>query len=226
MPHSLKLFVCVYSCQSDLDHLASLESTDFYKRLRDDPSVQLYRVFAGSESLKVCHSSNSIHLPCDESYDKLSLKTFNMIKFSLRFEYDYLVKVDSTLASYHLKQHSKNAAMLKKLSPAHALSRLYDPEFFCVPYNGLVMQSATKEGVDNWAKQKLLSCSYRDVFGDRPITPSYYLGKLYALRRDLCEYIAREGITMALEHVSYLGGAEDLMIGRLYERWRQLESHE
>lgn len=225
MPHSLNLFVGVYSCQSDLDHLSLLELTDFHKKLLNDPSVQLYKIFAGSESFKLCHNSNSIYLPCDESYDKLSLKTFNMIKFSLRFEYDYLVKVDSTLASYHLKQHSKSAAILDKLSPAHALSKVYDPEFFRVPYNGLVMQSATKEGVENWAKQKLLSCSYHDVFGDKLVTPPYYLGKLYALRRDLCEFIASEGIDMAWEHVSCLGGSEDLMIGRLYERWLQLKTH-
>jgi len=219
MTNTSNLFVGIYSCQSDLDHLGALEATSFYSTLLQDSSVQVYKVFAGSKSFSIRHDQNIIHLPCEESYDKLSLKTFNMIKYSLQFEYDYLVKVDSTLASYYLKKHSKSVAVLNKISPEQALSSLYDPEFFRVPYNGLVMQSATKDGVDNWAKQKGLFCSYHDVFGDRATTPPYYIGKFYSLRRDLCEYIAIEGVEMAREHVLCLGGAEDLMIGRLYERW-------
>ncbi len=49
--------------------------------------------------------------------------------------------------------------------------------------------------------------------------PPYFLGKFYALSREFCQFIAEHGQDMAIEHQRHLGGSEDLMIGRLYERW-------
>jgi len=42
---------------------------------------------------------------------------------------------------------------------------------------------------------------------------------LYSMSRPFCEFIAERGHNMAVEHVKYLGGSEDLMIGRLYDQY-------
>lgn len=214
-----KLLVCIYTCQSDHESLEAFESSTLYQSIATNPSIQIYKIYAGSESLCICTDHGCIYLPCDESYAALSMKTYLMIKYSLQFQYEYMVKIDSTLASYRSIKHSKSEKLLRSLSPERAAEVLSDYQFFCRPYNGLVMQRASKQGFENWARIKRLDCSYEAVFPSHAATPPYYLGKLYSLRRDFCTYIAKEGFDMAREHVAYLGGAEDLMIGRLYESW-------
>jgi hypothetical protein len=69
-------------------------------------------------------------------------------------------------------------------------------------------------------RTKGLACAFRRVFADGEPTPPYFLGKFYALRRDLCAFIAAQGGEMAREHRLHLGGSEDIMIGRLHARWQ------
>ena len=60
------------------------------------------------------------------------------------------------------------------------------------------------------------------VFGVDGTVPSFYSGKAYALSRPLMRYIAGFGAPMAEEHARFLHGAEDLMVGRLAERFQKL----
>ena len=57
------------------------------------------------------------------------------------------------------------------------------------------------------------------VFGIDGTVPSFFSGKGYALIRPLLHYIAGYGAPIAHEHVRYLNGAEDLMVGRLAARF-------
>jgi hypothetical protein len=54
--------------------------------------------------------------------------------------------------------------------------------------------------------------------------PGFYSGKAYALSRPLLRYIAGHGTPIAHEHVRHLNGAEDLMVGRLAERFQATQA--
>jgi hypothetical protein len=61
---------------------------------------------------------------------------------------------------------------------------------------------------------------YQRIFGDRSMS-SYYTGKCYALSYRFAQYIAQHGAGMAQEHARYLMGSEDVMIGRLIEKFEK-----
>lgn len=161
-----------------------------------------------------------IVVPCPESYTSLSLKTWHLMDAACTLDFDFLLKVDATLARYAERPHAKSAEVLAALSPAAALTALEKPDFFSRAYAGLVRQTATREGFGAWLETKGIDGNYAQVFGAQAETPPYYLGKFYALRRDFCEFIAMHGKSMALEHARWLGGSEDLMVGRLYANWQ------
>jgi hypothetical protein len=189
------------------------------RRVREDCRFEVLEVHADERLALPERSGERLTLPCREAYDALSEKTHRMIQACMAMEFDFLLKLDSTLADYHRKRHRKSAELMDRLSPAHVLAALDGPGFFDRPYNGLVCQRAGEKGFEAWMRAKGLACAYRQVFPKGEVMPPYFLGKFYALRRDLCAFIADEGGEMAQQHRRYLGGSEDTMIGRLYAHW-------
>ena len=58
------------------------------------------------------YKDNVLQLKCKESYDSLSLKTFQMIKMCNKyFDYDFLIKIDSSIVGYGER---KKLGILKK----------------------------------------------------------------------------------------------------------------
>ena len=51
--------------------------------------------------------------------------------------------------------------------------------------------------------------------------PPFYSGKCYVLSRRFAEFIALSGAAVADEHRAYFLGSEDVMIGRMYSRFRE-----
>lgn len=216
----MKNILCLYTCVQDRQHLAALEETELLRRVRSDPSFLVLEVHASDQLTHPEFRDGCLIVPGREAYTHLSLKTYAMIRASLAYDFDFLLKLDVTLAGYERKRQHKPAAVLARLTPGSVLAALDDPNFFAPAYNGLVKQQATRDGFESWMRTKALDCDYRAVFPDGGPTPPYYLGKFYVLRRDFCAFIAAHAEAMAQEHARYLGGSEDLMIGRLYERWR------
>ena len=70
-----------------------------------------------------------------------------------------------------------------------------------------------------WGRNKGVAVNPEAVFGVDGRVPGFFSGKAYALSRPLLRYIAGHGAPMAHEHVRYLNGAEDLMVGRMAERF-------
>ena len=217
----MRILLCLYTCDADADDLRVLEATPFLQNARRSPGIEVVTITANPRAPEAKSESTRIVVPCAEDYRWLSVKTHLMIQTALARPFDFLFKVDSTLATYAARPHAKSEEMLSKLSPSAAAAALSDPNFFATPYNGLVQQVATRTGFESWAAVKGIAGDFTRVFPNGATTPPYYLGKLYSLRRDFCQFIADHGAEMARQHQAWLGGAEDLMIGRLYQRWQQ-----
>ena len=219
------ILLCLYTCEADREHHRELEQTELMHRVRADRRIRVLEVYADAALRAARLEGDRLTLPCPETYGGLSLKTWHLMDAATRLspEFSFLLKLDVTLAGYARKRQRKPADLLARLTPAHALAALEDPAFYAQPYNGLVSQQASREGFEAWTRTKGLACDFARVFPDGGPTPPYFLGKFYALRRDLCDYIAREGRAMALEHRDWLGGSEDIMIGRLHARWRDAQ---
>ena len=216
----MRILLCLYTCDADADALGTLEATPFLKHARCSPGIEVVTITANPAPGEARSEPTRIVVPCAEDYRWLSVKTHLMIQAALARPFDFLLKVDSTLATYAARPHAKSAEMLSKLSPSAAAAALRNPYFFAKPYNGLVQQVATRTGFEGWASVKEISGDFTRVFPNGVSTPPYYLGKLYSLRRDFCRFIADHGAEMASQHQAWLGGAEDLMIGRLYQQWQ------
>ena len=219
----MKILLCLYTCAADAAALQALEATPLLETVRQSTRFEVITVTADPALEKAAMEPTRIVVPCPEDYRSLSVKTHLMIQAALARPFDFLVKVDSTLATYSARPQAKSVEDLARLSPAAALSTLQDEMFFRRPYHGLVQQLAHRDGFERWLNLKGIHGNYLQVFPDGAPTPPYFLGKLYSLRRDVCEFIAAHGADMALEHQTWLGGSEDLMIGRLYRRWQEAQ---
>ena len=216
----MKNILCLYTCAQDREHLAALEDTELLRRVRSDSNFLVWEVHASNQLTQPEFRDGRLFVPSREAYTHLSLKTYAMIRAALAHDFDFLLKLDVTVAGYERKRQQKPATVLARLTPGAVLAALDDPTIYAAAYNGLVKQQATRDGIESWMRTKGLDCDYLAVFPEGGPTPPYYLGKFYVLRRDFCEFIAAHAEAMASEHVRYLGGSEDLMIGRLYECWR------
>lgn len=215
----MTLLLCLYTCERDRESLMALENSKLMQQVRHNPRFRVLEVHANAALAHPFFHDDRLTVACEESYAHLSLKTYLMITSVLGLEFDFLLKLDSTVARYAEQQHRKSPQLLARLTPDAVLKALGTMDFFGVDYNGLVSQTANQQGFEAWMRTKGLACDYRQVFPAGEPTPPYFLGKFYALRRNFCQYIAQSGEAMAIEHQRYLGGSEDLMIGRLYQRW-------
>lgn len=221
----MKILLCLYTCNADAEALHALESTPFIQKARESPQIDVVTVTADPHLEAPSVDAQRIVVPCTEDYRYLSVKTYLMIQAALAKPFDFLLKVDATLANYASRPQAKSEEVLSRLSPSAALAALDEGRLFASAYNGLVEQVARREGFEGWLHLKGISGNFLKVFPGGEASPPYFLGKLYSLRRDFCEFISAHGADMALAHQTWLGGAEDLMIGRLYQRWQQTCPH-
>jgi len=203
----MTILFCIFTCEKDRDHLAYFKTQPLYEHARINFTYP-FDVYAGSFLNSI--EGNQIHLACEEDYSKLSLKTYNLVKFLIeKRKFDFLIKTDCTLFSRifeidHLKKFVTN--------------RLYESS----QYTGIGTFKMDKEHMTEWAEHRSIkNFDYDRVFEDKKTT-RFYGGKFYCLGRNFCEFIAKEGEEMAIEHAKYLGGSEDLMVGRLWQRYRTL----
>ena len=191
------------------------------RELRADPRVRLVDVHADGRTEAAQLTGEMLTVPCRESYTCLSVKTFLMVQAALELlpRFDVLIKIDATLSRYAEQPQRKSADDLSRLSPAAAQVKFREPGFLEAPYSGLLQIRADRAGFEQWLRTKGLTGDFGRVFGESESTPPYFIGKLYSLRRDVCEFVAAHGAAMAQEHTAHLAGAEDVMIGRLYAEW-------
>ena len=215
----MKLLLCLYACENDQSFLEDLLRTPLMQGIRNDQRFQILKVYADSRLERSKLKGDTLVVNCPESYTSLSRKTYLMVANALQLEFDFLLKLDSTIVRYVEKPQKKTSEMLAKLTPGAVQTALAQADFFESDYSGLVRQRASERGFEAWMQMKGIACAYRNVFSHVESTPEYFLGKFYSLSRNFCRFIAENGSAIALEHERHLGGSEDVMIGRLYQQW-------
>lgn len=190
------------------------------RRLQSEACFDIIEVYADEELDAAEFLSGTLTLPCRESYDCLSVKTHLMVSSALSRRFDFLIKIDSDFSMpgrTPRKAEQENA----NWSAEAAQSLLQDEGLHKLAYGGLVRTRSTRLALEAWMRKKDLKGNFRLVFPYADTTPDYYLGGLYLLRRDFCEFVAAHGAQTAKEHQKHLGGTEDIMIGRLYKLWTE-----
>jgi len=81
-------------------------------------------------------------------------------------------------------------------------------------------ERADRSGAEGWAAKKGGVIDYSLLFGDGPMPP-FFSGKCYLLSRRFAAYVARYGAEMADEQREHFLGSEDVMIGRLFQRFER-----
>ena len=216
-PTRVKKLICLYTCEKDRKTLEEFKKTPLYTRMSNDSSMKVIEVHAGATETKL--EDGKLYLSCKESYDELSVKTYEMIKYCVsNFDFEHLVKIDSSTFGYDARRNEclgdKTIQFLYSLGEIEKV--LFSTGWFNKhgDYGGAVLQPrGDRRGVESWARNRGLTVSYDKEFQSR--SPAYYTGKFYFLTKEMCQYIANTGEELAVRHVKNLGGAEDMYVGRM-----------
>ena len=82
-----KLIILIYTCEKNYKRRVAQENT-FLKDMLFD-----YKFVYGDSAI-VNDNGIELFLPCDEVYEKLSLKTLELIKWFYQSEYTHMLKID------------------------------------------------------------------------------------------------------------------------------------
>lgn len=222
--------VCIYTCERHREFLRAFYRSAPGRYLLRSPSTGIFEVYADSNIPSSFLDDKRIVVRAAESYGTLSLKTFEMVRFCVEnFKFERLIKIDVTIMQRRFDQKefigrkALDLAVVEKF-----LSNLQTRN----EYDGLWLhKQASHEEAIAWAAKKGGQIDYDEIFGSDPMPP-YYGGKCYSIGRAFADFIAEHGALMAFEYAAHLMGAEDVMIGRLYQMFvasspvgRSLEGH-
>ncbi len=211
-----KILVLIYSCAAHCHLEESLLRSSWCEQVRRLANTRLMIVRA-APSLECSHIvGDYLWVKAEESYAKLSIKTHAMFYAldRLGIDFDYVVKLDVSLVHYSPDHQIDKIAT--KLTFERFEMSFWEESLFA-EYGGIALMTDHTEGrILHWAKVKGLRVCPEKAFGSESIPP-FYQGKCYTLDRKVARYIAKKGAVMSQIHCQYLGGAEDLMVGRLYQ---------
>lgn len=221
MKSSIKKLVCIYTHLSDFENSNILEN--YIKKNCDleKNNITILKVIAGQRKNEFV--KNILHLSCTESYDSLSIKTYEMIRMCTTYKnFDFLIKIDSSIVNY---ANCKNAGYSKRVRNFYydlkRIKFLLNNDFNFRLYNdygGLhLTKGGTKQGYNNWANFKKVKINYDKIFSNE-CPPIKYTGKLYFLSKHLCKEVMQLGEQMAIDHKNYLAGSEDTLVSRIYTK--------
>ena len=208
----MRKLVCVYTDTTQSDNLLRLKETDLYARLENDRNTQIVEVYAGYDVNSV--EPGRMCLSAVESYDRLSQKTYEMIRHSVEsFEFDYLIKMDVTLTYEKIDGlHWRNYFTLDMVD--EFVQRESYKE-----YDGIYFQEITQRAFLSWASDKSLNVDFQAEFGFEHIYPNCYCGKCYCISKDFAKFISDVGKNIADRYVKNLAGCEDMFIGKCFQKY-------
>jgi len=214
------LLACIYTCEAHRPLLERFYASDVGTLLRGAPGVRLLEVYADGGIPASRLDGNRMVLRSNENYRELSIKTHRMIEFCVRnFQFENLLKIDITTVMSQSELGSAEYSERKAMDMA-AMAEFLRLADYGRDYLGFVLhERAGREGAENWARKKGVEIDYGRLFGEGPMPP-FHSGKCYVISRRFAEFIARFGAEMAVEHHQYLLGSEDVMVGRMYERFK------
>jgi len=213
------LLACIYTCEAHWHLLERFYASEVGALLRENPGTRVLEVYADARAAASNVDGQRMVLRADERYQELSIKTHRMIDFSARsLRFENLLKIDVTTVMTELD--SPEYAERKPIDMS-ALAEFLRRADYGRDYNGFLLhEQAGREGAENWARKKGGNIDYVRLFGEGPMPP-FYSGKCYVLSRRFAEFIALSGAAVADEHRAHLLGSEDVMIGRMYSRFRE-----
>jgi hypothetical protein len=219
-PKPSRSVVCLYGCEADADLLEAFYSSPPWELIRQRKDTLLLEVWGGSTTYDQ-FDGRRLTLNTPDTYEQLSLKTLQMLRWCSRnLRMKQLIKLDLTSIRYQGKQNINLMELSQWLQ-----RRLVKPLQGGKHYDGLLHHTApTQANILQWGRNKGVAVSPEAVFGINGRVPGFFSGKAYVLSRPLLRYIAGHGAPTAHEHVQYLNGAEDLMVGRLAERFQAAQA--
>lgn len=212
-----KLLVCIYTCEAHEGLLQRFYESPVGVLLRENPDAMIVEVHADSSLANSRMAGRRMQLQARECYQELSIKTHRMIEMAVReFEFQNLLKIDVTTVMTEMD--SPEYADRKPID-MDALACFLREADYSRDYLGFMHHAhAGREGAENWARKKGGLIDYARIFGNGPMPP-FYSGKCYMISRAFAEYVARQGAEAAQEHAQHFLGSEDVMVGRLYQRF-------
>jgi len=211
--------ICIYTCKRHSELLEEFHKSVIGNYLLNLPYSKILEVYADPSISRSFHRGNRLILRTPERYEALSLKTFKMIQYCVqRFEFQRLLKIDVTTVMNTFEGTEYEGR--KAIDPVKLVHFLQEssPEKH---YDGFLLHArASREDAETWAAKKGGKIDYERLFSDGPMPP-WFSGKSYFVSQEFARFIGEHGARMAREHVEYFIGAEDLMIGRLFEEFQK-----
>ena len=186
------------------------------------PAAKILEVYANPHIPCSTLHKDELVLSTAEKYGALSLKTHKMMDFCVsHFEFQHLLKIDVTtiMKSFEGAEYEGRKPIDLEELVSFLKAAPYNND-----YDGFILhRSATRNNAENWAAKKGEAISYQKVFGDSKMPP-FFSGKCYIVSQRFARYVSENGQEMATEHEQYFLGAEDLMVGRMFQRFEKMLS--
>lgn len=211
--------ICIYTCAEHQELLGEkFRSSPLWQYLQSLPNTQILEVYANPELPESTLSGTRLTVTSVENYGALTLKTYKMMEFCVEnFVFNRLFKIDITTIMDQfdgLEYEGRKSLDLEKLI---FFLRNADPD---QDYDGFILHAnATRENAEDWARKKGLQIDFEKIF-DVDRMPPFFSGKCYSISRRFAKFIKDNGLEIAQEHMKYFPGAEDLMIARLYLKFK------
>lgn len=216
---SYKLVVCIYTCDKHRKLLQQFHESVLGQYLRQLPDAKILEVYANPDMPHSTTQKNELILRAEERYEALSLKTHKMLDYCVHyFDFQHLLKIDvSTVMTQFDEPEYKD----RKPIDLNELILFLRNVSYEKDYDGFILHSrATRDNAEGWASKKGAVINYEKLFGGGQLPP-FFSGKCYILSRRFARYVSQYGQAAAEEHKKYFLGAEDVMIGRLYEKFQE-----
>jgi hypothetical protein len=214
-PRYVETIACIYTCENDRELLAAFAQSVIGKYIEMKENCLALNVYARNDIDKSEMSLGNLFVLAEENYSKLSIKTHEMIKYcTSQYRFRRLIKIDVAVARTDFSRPEYAGRMPYDL---HKMIDFIDRSQLDSDYEGFVAYlNATRENVELWAQKKGAKVDFARVFG-AGVLPPFFNGSCYILSERFARYVAGNGSQWANELADYLNGAEDVLIGRLFQ---------
>ena len=214
----------IFSCPKHEDRIRALEETCLPKENPEECDIR----YIYGQPKGITQKGRNLYLPCRESYKNLLQKTHETIKFALKNDFDYLIKLDSDIYIPSFDALLSKAKDLKKnkISFATTIADNIVKDEFTDPEN-------PPESCRTWHYKKV---KRKDRVPYRGIFPKKWAqGHCYVIDKTNCKILANELSEdkyqldssnpskkwlyedMAISHILLNNGVSLIEMGRLVE---------
>jgi hypothetical protein len=217
-PHC-DLLVCIYTCESHRLFLEPFYVSPVFQFLRTLPNTTVLEVYADPDISRSVHADNRLVLCTQETYKNLPMKTFEMIRYCVgAFSFRRLLKIDVTTVMTRFEGREYEGRTPINLE---ALTSFLRQSPHQRDYDGFVFHAgASRENALTHATKKGGAIAYEKLFADGPMPP-FFGGKCYFISWAFANFICQHGADTAVQFCKYMWGAEDVMIGRLFQEFER-----